>query len=325
MRNFCTLFDSNYLIRGLALYYSLQKTEVEFNIYIYAFDDTAYDILKKLNLQGATIISLEEFEDKDLLAIKHLRSKGEYCWTCTPAIILHSINKYNLSDCVYLDADIYFFSSPEVLFSEVENNGKDVMITEHRYTDEYNQESTSGKYCVQFMYFKNSEKGMEVLNWWRERCLEWCYSRFEDGKFGDQKYLDDWLERFNCVHSLENLGGGVAPWNVQQYKVLLEDNELKIISKKTYENKKLVFYHFHGLKLYENFVNYGKSYVLDKNVKKYIYNKYLDDVKKISNSLEEKFPNLKLDLIKLALSGKIKLILQNFKIVLGRYLKKYSG
>ena len=116
---------------------------------------------------------------------------------------------------------------------------KSVLITEHRYTKEYDQSRTSGIYCVQFMTFKNDKNGMEALNWWRNACIEWCYSRFENGKFGDQKYLDDWLNRFKGVHSLKNLGGGVAPWNIQQYD----------LSKKEFE---LIFYHFHGFKILEN-------------------------------------------------------------------------
>ena len=115
---------------------------------------------------------------------------------------------------------------------------KSVLITKHNYTPEYDLSETSGIYCVQFITFKHDTNGMKVLNWWRNACNDWCYARIEDGKFGDQKYLDDWTNRFEGIHELKHLGGGVAPWNIQQYR--LEEEKFQ-----------LIFYHFHGFKFIE--------------------------------------------------------------------------
>lgn len=271
MYNYCTLFDSNYLTRGLAMYESLKLYSDSFHLYIFAFDDRSYNLLTKLALDNATIISLREFEDDELLALKGGRSAGEYCWTCTPSVIKYSIEKYNLESCTYLDADLYFFSNPSVLIDEM--GDKSVLITEHRYTAEYDQSATSGVYCVQFLTFKNDTNGMKVLNWWRDSCNAWCYARFEDGKFGDQKYLDDWTTRFEGVHVLQNIGGGVAPWNVQQYK----------LEEKSFE---LVFYHFHNFKFLPNdYVELG-GYKLRKADLEILYKPYIKHLINIKNELE---------------------------------------
>jgi len=272
MYNYCTLFNSNYLTRGLAMYESLKKNSEKFHLYIFAFDDRSYILLKKLNLEFTTIISLREFENEDLLKIKGNRSVAEYCWTCTPYVVEYSIEKYKLGSCVYLDADLYFFSDPSILIKEMNSNS--VLITEHRYTPKYDQTDTSGVYCVQFMVFKNDENGIKVLEWWRDACQKWCYARFEDGKFGDQKYLDDWLERFEGVHVLQNLGGGVAPWNVQQYN--LEDKEFR-----------LVFYHFHNFNFLEgDKVDFG-YYKLTKSDVNILYKPYIKHLVNITFRLKK--------------------------------------
>src|SRR5438270_8539147 len=108
MNNFCTLFDSNYLSRGLLLYKSLLKNASDFHLYILAFDDASYNYLRLANFSNATIISLQEFEDEKLLSIKESRSKAEYCWTCTPSLILFCLKYFNLNACTYIDADMLF-------------------------------------------------------------------------------------------------------------------------------------------------------------------------------------------------------------------------
>ena len=65
-----------------------------------------------MKLNKATIISLKEFEDEELLRIKPSRSIAEYCWTCTSSTILYVLEKYKVESCTYLDADLFFYSSP---------------------------------------------------------------------------------------------------------------------------------------------------------------------------------------------------------------------
>ncbi|MCC6690864.1 MAG: glycosyl transferase [Bacteroidia bacterium] len=276
--NFCTLFNTAYLSRGLALYHSLQNVSTNFHLYVFAFDDTCYNYLLNENLPQLTVVSLNDFEDAELLRIKPTRSPSEYCWTCTASTILYSIKKFNLSNCTYIDADLYFYSDPLSLINEA--TGKSIIISEHRYTAAYDQSVISGKYCVQFMYFKNNENGLKALNWWRNACIEWCYAHVEDGKFGDQKYLDDWTTRFEGVHVLENLGGGVAPWNVQQYDFVMNNNSIKGIERKSGREFILVFFHFHGVKFFINNVVAltGATYEISKQIKQLLYFPYIQQL-----------------------------------------------
>lgn len=243
MNNFCTLFDSNYFIKGLTMYKSLRNHCDDFHLYIFAFDDKCFNLLSKQKLPNVSVIPLNEFEDPDLLMVKPTRTPTEYCWTCTPSTILYCIEKYHLKLCTYIDADLYFYSDPKVLIDEM--GDKSVLITKHRYTPEYDQTNTSGKYCVQFISFKADQNGFEVLKWWRNACLNWCYNHYDDGKFGDQKYLDDWTTRFTGIHELKHLGGGVAPWNMQQYTFIKQKKNWIGTEISTRNSFALVFFHFH--------------------------------------------------------------------------------
>ncbi|MFD1188861.1 glycosyl transferase, partial [Pontibacter rugosus] len=267
MLNFCTLFDSKFLPYGLNLHESLLKNCKSFHLYIFAFDEKCLKTLQTLNLKHTTVISLSEFEDEELLAVKPTRTPAEYCWTCTPSVVLYCINNYNLENCTYIDSDVYFYDDPLKLVDEMGSN--EILLTLHNYTPKYDQTALSGKFCVQFMTFLNKKEGISALKWWRNACIEWCYARVEDEKFGDQKYLDDWETRFNKVHVLQAEGGAIAPWNIQQYE-LKKDQEVLYVLK---DDKKapLNFYHFHGLRfLSEQKVNLCE-YKLSSDVVKLVY------------------------------------------------------
>jgi len=277
--NFITLFDKNFLSRGYALYKSLIKNCNNFTLYILALDQETEDLLKKEIISNISIISLNQIESfyPELTDLKKTRSTAEYCWTLTSYSIQYAIKNFNLDSCTYLDSDIYFFNDPKILFDEAGNNS--IIITEHSYTPEYDQSKTSGKYCVQFVFFKNDNDGMEALEWWRQRCKEWCYSRCEDGKFGDQKYLDDWTTRFKSVYVPAHIGCGLAPWNIQQYDINIIDDKLYACDKITKRKEPVIFFHFHGIKkMYADSnkeIWYLSSYFIDENIKEIIYANYI--------------------------------------------------
>ncbi len=242
---FCTYFDRNYLTRGLALYNSLrQHCKRPFVLWILCFDGETYDILARLDLPGVRLISQQEFEagDEELLRAKANRSRIEYYWTCTPSLPLYVLRRNPEVDIItYLDADLYFYSDPQPIFDELGDGS--ILIHEHRYAPEYaHLADTSGIYNVGWMSFRRNDNGLSCLHWWRERCLEWCYAHVEDGKFGDQKYLDDWPERFPGVVVLQDKGAGLAPWNIIQYR--LEQINSRIVI----DGQPLIFFHFHGFR-----------------------------------------------------------------------------
>ena len=252
MEHYVTLFDSKFLPMGLCLHDSLSKHAGSFHLWVICMDELVFEQLSQLNLPNLTSIRLSDVEDDRLKEVKPTRNSGEYCWTLTPftpEIIFRLALDANR--VTYLDADLFFFDSPDSFFEELESSGKHVLITEHAYAPEYEFRSeTSGKFCVQFMTFMRTKDAFEVMHWWQERCLEWCYARFEDGKFGDQKYLDSWPEVFSRqVHVLKQTTRTLAPWNV-----------LYLLSKQNIGFKPVI-YHFHSLrilspykvKLFENY------------------------------------------------------------------------
>ena len=277
---FVTLFDSYYMSRGLTLYESLKDHMENFVLYIIAFDQNAYEKLEELHLKNVVLISQREFEDEELLAVKSHRSRGEYCWTSTPKAILYVMEHYHVPMVTYLDADIYFYQSPEILLREMQNT-EDVLLTEHRYSPYCDQTATSGIYNVQFMPFKNNENGLQILNWWKEKCLECCCIDTEKGICGDQKYLDGWMQQFGGIHVLQHPGGGVAPWNVDQYTFRIQSNHVILVDKLSRVRYPLIFYHFHNMKIYDKDV-VGLTdgmYKIPDTAVTYIYKEYIRKMK----------------------------------------------
>lgn len=296
MVNFCTLFDINYIERGLVLYDSLKILDVDFRLYIVAFDDITYETLNNLNLEKAVVVRVEDIENDTLLEAKKKRSKRAYCWTCSAWSILYFIKTYDLEYCTYIDADEYYYADPTPLIHEFIKSGKSVGIISHHYGERKyakRMEQSSGKYCVQFNTFKNDEKGMKVLEEWCVDCAN-CCEEYSDGKnFGDQKYVEEWPQKYDCIYEYAELGAGVAPWNIYRYR--LTTNDGFIYDRVTKSEAKLYFVHFHNLLILDKYADinvytrYGRH---DKMLVNTMYREYLEKIKEVSKRINMACPKV---------------------------------
>ena len=136
LNHFCTYFDSNYLVRGLALYRSLTRYATPFRLYVLCMDEIAFDSLMRLNLPEVRPIHLADFERGDALLAeaKLSRSVIEYYFTCTPSLLLYLLKRFREIDLItYLDADLYFFGDPAPIYGELGANS--ILIIGHRFPE----------------------------------------------------------------------------------------------------------------------------------------------------------------------------------------------
>lgn len=276
MYHFCTQFDKNYFYKGLALFYSLKRfLNNNFILWVLCFDDLSYEILTKLNESQIELIKLEEFENEDLKRVKKERTFVEYAWTCTSNLIFYLLKNKNIDSITYLDADIYFFDSPEILFQEISD--APLAIVEHRYSNNRKHyEKIAGRFNVSFVYAKNNEDGKRAIRWWANKVIEWCYDRYEEGKFGDQKYLDEFPKLFPYVHIIQHKGANIAPWNIRFLKIKKEDDKIYV------EDMPLIFYHFHRFYILdENSYLPASRYYIPFKAMEYIYKPYWEEIKNV--------------------------------------------
>lgn len=272
---YCTYFDKGFLLKGLALYESLIRYSPNVELWILAFDIYTEEILKKMKLKGVKVIALKDFEDKDLLKVKLTRLLVEYIWTCTSSWTLYVLKNSKADYVVYLDSDLYFYSNPDIGVNEIKD--KSLLVVKHNYSKgRENMAKISGQFNVAFNVFKNDDIGIKCLARWRKQCLDWCFLKPEEGKFGDQMYLDEWPKLYKKYLVVsKNIGLDVAPWNVAQYKISKRDSSVLI------NQQKLICYHFHTFKILGP-MHFRRTlaYTLSKDCVKFIYEPYESELER---------------------------------------------
>lgn len=235
--NFCTLSDKNYLPKLICLVSSLKQHVENHRIFILALDNNVFEYF--LGDNGVTVCNIESVADKMLLEEKQKRTNQEYCWMLASWWTLKCVERYELDNITYIDADAFFFSNPQVVFDEIGNSP--VAITPHRFAEKDKARLLkNGIYNVCAVTFNKS--GFSCLREWANYSAEYCYYKNENGHFADQACWD-WLLPKHNGSVINNIGYNTAPWNGFQYRYR-KDGSSVYVSDGIREDK-LCLYHFH--------------------------------------------------------------------------------
>ena len=247
MNYFCTYCDQGYAARMLCLHASIKEQGEPFRLWVLCFDAETAAVIAARGDESLVALPLNELlaAEPDYAATRGNRSRVEFYFTSTPVLVRYCLSREPSAGMMtYLDADLFFFAPASLVFAEQGNAS--VGIVPHRFTARSRRSLHNGIYNVGWVSFRRDENGLACLDWWRERCLEWCYDRVENGRFADQGYLNDFPVKFAGVKSLEHPGINTAPWNV-------EPGKLKTIEGRPWlHGKPVLFYHYQGIREVES-------------------------------------------------------------------------
>jgi len=266
--NFCAYFDRNYLDRALVCRHTLLQHRPDAHFYTLCFDEESFAEMDAL--PSTTAIRLEEVEGylPKLLQAKGNRQPKEYYATMSPILPRFLFDRFGLEKVFYTDADMMFFSDPAQIDEAFGDSS--IMVSDHGF-----EPPRAGiRFNVGILGYRNDERCRRFLEWWSERCIEWCYwVTTKDGKMADQGYLNilhDEPDRFpgwlSCPHPGVNLG----PWNGWRYSLSMSPEGQVLLDGKW----PLVCYHYHEFRMLPDGRYHPTGWKLSKGALGWIYDPY---------------------------------------------------
>ena len=241
---------------------------------ILCHDRETFTKLSSLDNSRILVRELQELVIKfpEIAAIKFERSKLEFIYALTPFVVDFFWDWELFESITYVDADLFFYKSPEELLSETINS--DVAIIGHRFHEKIRKLEFAGKYNVGLVHFNYTSGSRGVLEYWKKACIKSTSIHQESDIYGDQKYLES-FHQFGKVYVIDSAGANAAPWNCRE--IHYEKNSAQLIV----NGENLIFFHFSGLKIFRNFATLSYLYYEwspGRNIKKYLYLPYIKEI-----------------------------------------------
>ncbi len=281
---YCTVFDSGYLARALALHASLVQANRRARFAFICMDELSAELLGKLSLERSMVVPYARFATPALDRVRASRTRGEFSWTCKPFALLHLAHA--LPDArwlVYVDADMAFFGDPDLALPGPQAH---FLLAPHRYHPAFvSYAATAGMHNAGYVAMRNSREGASAIEWWRDRCVESCSAVPTDTTYADQLYLDRMPELFAFGESSAHAGLNAAPWNIERYAVTASGAQVQV------DDAPLLLYHFQSLRVLSGWLVdlYAGDRRFSEPVRRLIYRPYLERLAAAHRALREAF------------------------------------
>ena len=241
---YCTISTQSHLFKASTLFESLWRHDNEADRVCWCIDGNGSS-----ELENGTLINRNVFPTDariDQLYKKYSSNKDKIRWSLKPIMMEHLLKTYDR--VVYVDNDIYFFSSPTYIWDRL--NEYDVLLTPHHYprNPENGQNWLEANFKVGLYnagFVAANKNGVDALKWWAGCCIYRCEKSWFRGLFDDQKYLDLMPIVDPNTKVLQHQGCNVAGWNVDVCKRTIDESGTVTINNKW----PIVFVHFNGFSI----------------------------------------------------------------------------
>ncbi len=240
----------NYTGKVLALCESLRAHCPEMVIHWLVADLRNDDLLEHLdgNLIDE-VIFLDDFENFRDLGWLFQHDIVELSTAIKPTVARTLLDTTDCEMLIYFDPDQVIFSPLDDLIESLYSASG--VLTPHllkpyeglkAVTDHELCSLRHGVFNLGFFGVRNCPEGKAFLDWWSQRCLDFCWGDWRSGVFTDQKWINFAPVFFAEMQILRNTRFNVAPWNINQRSLEGTFDEGFLV-----DGEPLGFYHFTGL------------------------------------------------------------------------------
>ncbi|KPN12598.1 hypothetical protein AKG37_15900 [Bacillus australimaris] len=285
--HFTTIVSNTHVFKLLALIHSLEKNAHAFKLSVLCADPLAYKVLKEFPHPNVQYEQLEDIEDDSLRKAKEDRTFHEYCWTLKPAFLLKTLESSDADYLAHLDTDLYFYHDPEAIFAE--NPSAHLFLTDHMNSKRfYRYYELSGRFNTGFVGCRNTDVAKQAVTQWKENCLAHCTVEMDTKKktYGDQRYVERWIDDFEGVHVVTSKGANAAIWNIENYKLSVVKGEMYL------DECPLLFYHFSAFTIIDEktFNLNWYYYMTEQKLVDHLYIPYADLIHRKIKQVQKVFP-----------------------------------